>query len=65
MSRELFTNLTLATMERGAHPYGLVDDGAVAVEDGRIAWRGRRTRCPTTTPPGRGAIWAAASSRRR
>ena len=40
MSRELLTNLTLATMERGARPYGLVDDAAVAVEDGRIAWRG-------------------------
>ena len=40
MSRELLTNLTLATMERGARPYGLVDDGAVAVEDGRIAWCG-------------------------
>ena len=40
MSRELFTNLTLATMERGARPYGLVDDGAVAVENGRIAWCG-------------------------
>ena len=40
MSRELLTNLTLATMERGARPYGLVDDGAVAVEGGRIAWCG-------------------------
>ena len=40
MSRELLTNLTLATMERGERPYGLVGDGAVAVEDGRIAWCG-------------------------
>ena len=46
MSRELFTNLTLATMERGAHPYGLVDDGAVAVEDGRIAWCGPADAVP-------------------
>lgn len=46
MSRELLTNLKLATMERGADPYGLVDDGAVAVEDGRIAWRGPADAVP-------------------
>ena len=46
MSRELLTNLKLATMERGARPYGLVDDGAVAVEDGRIAWRGPADAVP-------------------
>ena len=40
MSRELFFNLTLATMERGDRPYGLVDSGAVALDAGRIAWRG-------------------------
>ena len=33
-------------MERGADPYGLVDDGAVAVEDGRIAWRGPADAVP-------------------
>ncbi|WP_420604439.1 imidazolonepropionase [Methylobacterium sp.] len=46
MSRELLTNLTLATMERGARPYGLVADGAVAVEDGRIAWCGPADAVP-------------------
>ena len=46
MSREILTNLTLATMERGARPYGLVDDGAVAVEDGRIAWCGPAAAVP-------------------
>ena len=37
MSRELLTNLTLATMERGESPYGLVAEGAVALDAGRIA----------------------------
>ena len=46
MSRELLTNLKLATMERGARPYGLVDDAAVAVEDGRIAWCGPADAVP-------------------
>lgn len=40
MSRELLVNLTLATMDRGERPYGLVDRGAVALDDGRIAWCG-------------------------
>ena len=52
MSRELLTNLTLATMERGARPYGLVDDGAVAVEDERIAWCG-----PAHAVPGDHSAW--------
>ena len=40
MSRELLTNLTLATMERDGRPYGLVAAGAVALDGGRIAWCG-------------------------
>ena len=40
MSRELLVNLTLATMDHGERPYGLVDRGAVALDDGRIAWCG-------------------------
>ena len=46
MSRELLTNLTLATMERGERSYGLVADGAVAVEGGRIAWCGSADAVP-------------------
>jgi hypothetical protein len=42
----LFTNARLATLADG---YGIVEDGAVAVRDGRIAWvgraPGRRRRC--------------------
>ena len=40
MTRELLTNLTLATMEPGGRPYGLVAEGAVALDGGRIAWCG-------------------------
>ena len=46
MSRELLFNLTLATMERGDRPYGLVDHGAIALDAGRIAWRGPADAIP-------------------
>jgi imidazolonepropionase len=39
----LFTNARLATMAGG---YGEIDDGAVAVAGGRIAWIGRRADAP-------------------
>jgi imidazolonepropionase len=39
----LFTHARLATMAAG---YGIVDDGAVAVKDGRIAWAGPRGEAP-------------------
>lgn len=44
----LFTNAQLATMA-GPGPdggYGLVEDGALAVKDGRIAWVGPREQAP-------------------
>jgi imidazolonepropionase len=40
----LFTHARLATMAGGG--YGIVDDGAVAVKDGRIAWAGPRSEAP-------------------
>lgn len=46
MSRELLINAALATMEHGARPYGLVDEGAVALDDGRIAWCGPANAIP-------------------
>ncbi len=52
MSRQLLTHLTLATMERGGHPWGLVGDGVVATEDGRIAWCG-----PADAVPDDHAAW--------
>jgi imidazolonepropionase len=41
----LFSNLKLATMTDG-QPYGLIEDGAVLVEEGRIAWAGPRQDAP-------------------
>jgi imidazolonepropionase len=39
----LLTNLKAATMDRG---YGLIEDAAILVEDGRIAWIGPRSEAP-------------------
>ena len=39
MTRTLLTNLRLAAMTAD-RPYGLVEDGAVAIADGRIAYAG-------------------------
>ena len=39
----LYTNARLATLADG---YGIIDDGAVAVRAGRIAWVGRRADAP-------------------
>ena len=46
MPREILTDATLATMERGTRPYGLIPEGAVAVNGGRIAWRGPADSIP-------------------
>ena len=42
----LFVNARLATMAGG---YGIVEDGAVAVRDGRIAWVGPRSVAPAAS----------------
>lgn len=42
----LWIDAHLATMEPGAGPYGAVRDGALGVEDGRIAWVGPRSELP-------------------
>jgi imidazolonepropionase len=39
----IWVNARLATMVAG---YGAIDDGAIAVRDGRIAWAGRRNALP-------------------
>lgn len=41
----IWVNVHLATMD-GQTPYGIVEDGALAVKDGRIAFVGRRTDLP-------------------
>lgn len=50
MSRwdSLWVNASVATMAPARGPYGLIDDGAVGIADGRIAWVG-----PASDLPGR------------
>jgi imidazolonepropionase len=42
----VWLNARLATMVQG-RPYGAIDDGAIGVRDGTIAWAGPRTELPT------------------
>jgi imidazolonepropionase len=46
MWNDLWLNGRLAKMTPGALPYGAVEDGAIAVSDGRIAWVGARQDLP-------------------
>ncbi|MGE0724080.1 MAG: imidazolonepropionase [Alphaproteobacteria bacterium] len=43
----LWVNLRIATMA-GSTPFGLIEDGAVAATDGRIAWVGPRAALPAS-----------------
>ena len=43
--RSVLANARLATLVPGA-PYGLIEDGALAIEAGRIRWVGRRDTLP-------------------
>ena len=38
----------VATMRKGATPYGAIEDGALAIRDGRIAWVGPRADLPAS-----------------
>jgi imidazolonepropionase len=42
----LLTDCRVATMVEGGVPYGAIEDGAILVRDGRIAWVGARTDLP-------------------
>jgi imidazolonepropionase len=43
---EVWQNARLATMAAGGEPYGAIEDGAIAVADGRVAWVGKRRDLP-------------------
>jgi imidazolonepropionase len=43
---EVWENARIATMIPGGRPYGAIDDGAIAVTGGRIAWVGERSNLP-------------------
>jgi imidazolonepropionase len=45
-SQIVLTELTLATMIAGGAPYGLIPDGVLALEEGRIAYAGPSDRLP-------------------
>ena len=45
----LLGDARIATMQAGAADYGTIEDGAVAIADGRIAWIGPAADLPDTT----------------
>ncbi len=42
----LWLNAHLATLEEGGEPYGAIENGALAIEQGRIAWLGPMAKLP-------------------
>ncbi len=42
----LITDCRLATMVEGGEPYGVIEDGAILIRDGRIVWAGARADLP-------------------
>ncbi len=46
VSQRLLTNARLATLAETGTPYGLVEDGALVLEDGLIAWAGKTSDLP-------------------
>ncbi len=46
MSQQILSNIKIATMQNGAAPYGLVDDGAIVIDNENIIWVGPRTALP-------------------
>ena len=43
---KILTNATIATMAEGGRAYGLIEKGAIAIDDGRIAWVGGAAERP-------------------
>ena len=49
----LLTDCNIATMDSSvAAPFGAIEDGAIAIQDGRIVRVGRRVELVTTDPGG-------------
>ena len=46
MARRTITGIRLATMQPDGAPYGLIDDAAIALEDGHIGWLGAASDLP-------------------
>ncbi len=47
MSKRILTNARLATLSDTGAPYGLIEDGTLVIEGGRIAWIGRTADLPS------------------
>lgn len=45
-ARQVWRNANLATMKPGGTPYGLIENGAIAAEGGRIVWAGASDDLP-------------------
>jgi len=45
----LLSNVRIATMRAGGAPYGIIEDGAIAISAGRIAWLGPVSNLPAGT----------------
>lgn len=45
----VLTDANLATMQAGGNAFGIIEDAALAIREGRIAWLGPRKDLPATT----------------
>ncbi len=45
----LLTDVSIATMRRGAADYGTIEDGAIAISDGSLSWVGHASDLPDKT----------------
>jgi len=45
----LLTDARIATMERDVAPFGIIEDGAIAIADGTVAWVGEAASLPRNT----------------
>ncbi|WP_048645041.1 imidazolonepropionase [Nitratireductor soli] len=48
MKQSVITGIRLASMQQGGAPYGLVEDAAIALAGGRVAWAGASSALPAT-----------------